>query len=511
MSGQKHFLEFRQKHPVFEYKAYHYTYEEGQLKVSFDFEIPGLANFHPSWSFPVPESMAQKLGFISKVDGEGEDSTIKDERMVRKADAAGNGGLLKQEKDGFSPEREAVDALIFQLGMVELVSYWKTACPPTVRISAGSLSAVQAGWWKKLYFHGLGEFFFVNGIETDEVSFMELCVDGMERPPVKLCEEACRGCLVPIGGGKDSVVSLKVLSEFMKKGRGAEGKPEEDVSITTFSVNRIEAVSKVIDLCDEKTGDVLVRRTLDKEMLRLNKEGYLNGHTPFSAIVAFSSFLTAVLHGKRYITLSNENSANESTVRGSTVNHQYSKSYEFEQDFENYIRTVISSPIHYFSLLRPLSEIQIAKIFSSCTRYHGVFRSCNAGSKKGIWCGECPKCLFVYIILSPFLKEERLVEIFGENLLKKESLEKYFRELAGIDENKPFECVGTRSEVLASLAAVLEDREKDGKPLPLLLKRHAEYVRKNAPGLSSLLTGWCGEHSVPEMFLGTIREELREA
>lgn len=491
MSGQTHFLELRQKHPVFEYKAYHYTYEEGQLKAVFDFEIPGLAKFHPSWSFPVPEEMEKKLGAVVS---EGKP-----------------GDRVAEGKDGWSQECKAVDSLIFQLGMVELVSYWKTACPTTVRIHAGSLSQTQAAWWKKLYFHGLGEFFFVNGIETDESTFMELCVDGVECPPVKLCEEVYKGCLVPIGGGKDSVVSLEVLSEFMKKKGETEGKPEEEVSITTFSVNRTEAVTKVIELCEEKSQDVLVKRTLDKEMLRLNQEGYLNGHTPFSAIVAFSSFLTAVLHGKRYITLSNENSANESTVRGSTVNHQYSKSYEFEQDFESYIKTVVSAPIRYFSLLRPLSEIQIAKVFSGCTRYHKVFRSCNAGSRKGIWCGECPKCLFVYIILSPFLAEGKLVEIFGKNLLEKESLEKYFRELAGIDENKPFECVGTRSEVLAGLAAVMEKKETHGEPLPLLLERHAGYVREHAPKLSVLLSGWCEEHSVPEMFLDTIREELQEA
>ena len=253
MSEQTHFLELRQKHPVFEYKAYHYTYEEGQLKAVFDFEIPGLAKFHPSWSFPVPEEMEKKLGAVV--------SEVKP------------GNWVAEGEGGWSQERKAVDSLIFQLGMVELVSYWKTACPPTVRIHAGSLSQIQAAWWKKLYFHGLGEFFFVNGIETDESTFMELCVDGVECPPVKLCEEVYKGCLVPVGGGKDSVVSLKVLSEFMKKRGETEGKPEEEVSIATFSVNRIEAVAKVIELCEEKSQDVLVKRTLDKEMLRLNQEG----------------------------------------------------------------------------------------------------------------------------------------------------------------------------------------------------------------------------------------------
>lgn len=306
--------------------------------------------------------------------------------------------------------------------------------------------------------------------------------------PVKL-HGIYEGCLVPIGGGKDSCVSLEVLKRI------------KDEKITTYSVNRIEAVKKVIDVTDNKIGDILCRRTLDKTMLQLNSEGYINGHTPFSAIVAFSSVLTAALNGQKYITLSNENSANESTVKDSKVNHQYSKSYEFELDFNDYIATIVESDIRYFSLLRPLTEIQIAKIFASSDKYLEIFRSCNAGSKKGIWCCDCPKCLFVYIILSPFLSQERLTEVFGENLLNKESLEKYFRELVGIDENKPFECVGTRSEVVASLKYIIEKGEK-----LKLTEKYKDYIVNNGEDLKILLGEWCDEHLVPDNFVKEIRK-----
>lgn len=457
-SKQEQFENYRKKYPIFEYQACHTSIEDGCLKIVYDFEIPTLAQFHPTWSIPLGENVSQE-------------------------------------------NRPVWDRLAFELGMVELISYWKTVCTPKVVVKAGSVSKEQAAWWKKLYFHGLGEFFYVNGIEADETSFMELEVDQKALEPMELKEEQYQGCLVPIGGGKDSVVSLRVLTEVQKACSG-----EKAADIMTFSVNRIEAVAKVIELCEEKSGDVCIRRTLDSEMLRLNKEGYLNGHTPFSAIVAFSSFLTAVIHGRRYITLSNENSANESTVPGSKVNHQYSKSFEYEQDFAEYIQTVVTSPIRYFSLLRPLSEIQIARIFADCTRYHKVFRSCNAGSKKGIWCCNCPKCLFVYIILSPFLEKDALVTMFGEALLDKESLETYFRELSGIDENKPFECVGTRSEVLASLGYLIEKAKKEGQSLPALVEKYKEQIENRAPKLEKLLGEWCQEHSVPELFLPVIEQ-----
>lgn len=107
----------------------------------------------------------------------------------------------------------------------------------------------------------------------------------------------------------------------------------------------------------------------------------MNGHTPFSAIVAFLSFYTAYLIGAEHIVLSNESSANEGNLSGASVNHQYSKSFAFEHDFQQYAHKNLMPDIHYFSLLRPFNELQIAKYFAALPQYHAVFRSCNAGSK----------------------------------------------------------------------------------------------------------------------------------
>ncbi|MBE5820529.1 MAG: hypothetical protein E7310_06960 [Clostridiales bacterium] len=183
---------------------------------------------------------------------------------------------------------------------------------------------------------------------------------------------------------------------------------------------------------------IYVTRKIDKELLELNKEGYLNGHTPFSALLAFLSYLIAYLTNKKYITLSNESSANESNVEGENINHQYSKTFEFEQDFRKYVEEYLHTESEYLSLLRPLNELQIAKLFSENEQYHDIFRSCNEGSKKTPWewCCNCPKCLFVYIILSPFLYKEKLVKIFKEDLFEKESLKKTFIELIRTWRNK---------------------------------------------------------------------------
>ena len=356
--------------------------------------------------------------------------------------------------------------MIFSLGMVELVSYWKITCSPQVVIEAGALNKDQILWWKDLYFNGLGEFFYVNKItEADPEGFMEMvCALGEEvKKPHDYAKKqdttgSEKGVLVPVGGGKDSAVTLELLKSA-------------DVPVFAYIINPRGATIHTTESADLDADHVIsVHRTLDKRMLQLNKEGFLNGHTPFSALVAFSTVIAARMAGLSYIALSNESSANESTVQGSTVNHQYSKSFKFETDFHRYQTDYLPGSAYYFSMLRPLSEFQIAKYFAKQKQYHAIFRSCNAGSKTDSWCGHCPKCLFVYFILSPFLSREEVKEIFGTDMLEDETMQSTMEQLVGIQEEKPFECVGSRDEINTALVMTIDRLEKDGEKLPYLLK-----------------------------------------
>lgn len=445
---KKDYATLRQTYETFQYHTYTYERKETSIVVTYDFEIIGLDHFHPTWEFPYSVSM----------------------------------------------EKEALEELLFSLGMVELISYWKLTCAPRVEVLCGQLTLEQIAWWKKLYYHGLGEFYYLNGIMDESVeTFMELsCIAKVDFIDPILVPPTQTGYLVPIGGGKDSVVTLDLLHSMGKE-------------ITTYSVNRIDAVAKVVEIDTKKKADILAKRTLDGKMITYNREGYLNGHTPFSAIVAFSSVITALVNGIEFIALSNESSANESTVKDSHVNHQYSKSVEFENDFRTYISWILDTKISYFSALRPLLEVQIASLFAKSKAYHGVFRSCNAGSKTGVWCGVCPKCLFVYMILAPFLPEDELIDIFGKNLLDQEGLEVYFKELTGISENKPFECVGTRAEVVSALVAYLEKQNREPE---YLLAKYKTYFDTQKNDLPILLQQWYPEHNVPEEIVTALRSAL---
>lgn len=450
------YKQLRETYKEFIYKSYNIEETEEKIRVTYKFEIVGLSEFTPYWEFPKKPGMGQ----IAK-----------------------NNALF--------------EIMVFSLGMVELISYWKISCAPLVRVQAGALNEAQIAWWKELYFHGLGEFYYTNGIEVKQNNFMEMVSEGNAPTGSYLTKKNLKGCMVPIGGGKDSAVTLSLLKE------------QKDSNYCYIINPRGATLNTVKSGGYSQDKMIAVKRTLDKRMIELNQQGFLNGHTPFSAIVAFSATIAAYMNDLKYIVLSNESSANESTVAGSTVNHQYSKSFKFEKDFHTYEETYIKSGTYYFSMLRPLSEFQIAKQFATCSEYHDIFRSCNVGSKEDIWCGHCPKCLFVFFILSPFLSQERLIEIFGADMMNDMTMLDTMKQLIGLSPEKPFECVGSRDEINTAICLTIEKLEAQGKELPKLLEYYKSegLYEQNKGREQYYFTYYDKEHLLPEEFDKIVREK----
>ena len=423
MDKSVQFNEYRSKYKEFYYNSFSLTEDSDAIYLEYDFEIPGLSKFSPKLK------------------------------------------ILKKNMSFKSIDSAEAKNMAFNIGMIELISYWKCACPPKIVLKCGYVDEEQKKFWKKIYFHGLGELFYTNNIKTTMEEFVTI-ENGLEKNEFEYEEisDESNGYIVPIGGGKDSCVTLETLK--INK--------ESDYALI---INPKPVTLKCAELAALDSDHIIeIYRTIDKRLIDLNAEGFINGHTPFSAMLAFVSYFTAYLLGKKYIALSNENSANESNVVGEKINHQYSKSYEFEVDFESYASNYLKAPVKYFSFLRPLNELQIAKIFSKHEKYHSVFKSCNVGSKgaEWKWCCNCAKCLFAYTILSPYLYREKLVNIFGEDLYEKESLLQTFIELTGNGEVKPFDCVGTFEEVNFAATKTIMNIEEQNKELPLLLNYYKE-------------------------------------
>jgi hypothetical protein len=295
-----------------------------------------------------------------------------------------------------------------------------------------------------IYTNGLGEFYARNNLEHFDKVKVDSPVDRRRGHPSPLLRDRA---LLPIGGGKDSLVSVELLE--------AAG-----LDYTPFAVNPkgpiIGSIGKI-----GKT-PLYVTRILDPEMIRLGQQpGYLNGHVPSTAINSMIAALTALLFSYNRIILSNERSASEGNVihDGREVNHQYSKSLEFEGRIADVLSEATGGSLGYFSLLRPYSEAKIARLFARETRFDHVFSSCNrnfklSGHDGPLWCGECPKCHFTFLILAPVMDKERLLGIFGQNLLDRPQNEHPYRELTGLAGQKPWECVGEIEEAAACLYAL---------------------------------------------------------
>ncbi len=333
--------------------------------------------------------------------------------------------------------KELLENVLQSLHLILGISYYKVFCPREIIIEKFALSKNQAGFWNTVYTKGLGEFFYKNQIDfrglisfpySDNVFPTSVSLPRQERS------------LLGMGGGKESIVAAELLKKIGRE-------------FDCFVLKKTNLQDEVMNLVGKR--GINIKRILDPQIFELNKrKDVQNGHVPISAIYAFVGVFSAVLYDYKNVIVANERSSSYGNVRylDQEINHQWSKSFEFECMLGEYLQKFVTPDVCYFSILRPFSEIKIAEIFSRYDKYFSSFSSCNRNfainkttDKK--WCGECAKCAFVFSLLAAFLAKERLIEIFGENLFAKKELLETYKELLGESAIKPFDCVGTPAEV----------------------------------------------------------------
>lgn len=385
------------------------------------------------------------------------------------------------EKISFPPIASEIPPILLKsilnnLMLILGISYWKTYCPKEVIIEGNFLTKEQANFWNIVYTKGLGEFFYKNKIDfRGRVKFPSAKQNSEKITSFQGKERALLG----LGGGKDSIVAAELLKAQKK-------------DFDLFMVGTSQIQENVAEVIGKKP--IVIKRELDPKLFELNKEkGSLpggrqvyNGHIPISVIYAFLGLFGAILYDYRSVVFGNEKSANYGNVEylGGIVNHQWSKSEEFEKLFKEYVKKFITLDVSYSSLFRNMNELEVTREFARHSKYFSVFSSCNANFKispsttsttlstsslrtnpQRIWCGKCAKCLFVFTILSAFLSKKEVLDIFGKNLFEDKALLKTFKELLGLENFKPFECVGTPEEMRLSLEKVFEKGEFSKTPL----------------------------------------------
>lgn len=356
--------------------------------------------------------------------------------------------------------RSVLHRLLDHLALVAGLSYYKLAAPAHVVVEHGVWSAEDMAYHRALLTNGLGEFCWENDLGLLD-PLWTFPGDGSDRtsPPVEVSMP--NGPLVPVGGGKDSCVSIEAI-------RGAGFVP------TLVTVRRFPVIQDVITASG--LGDVAVERIIDPSIGALVELGALNGHVPVTAIVTWASLVAALLGGHDAVVLSNERSASEGNVqyRGTEINHQWSKSAQAEELLSGALGRVTPS-LRSFSLLRGMSELSIARQFAAtCQRYFSTFSSCNGAFRSDPsrrvdrWDATCAKCQFVFLALATVLERDEVESIWGVDVFATSPVTG-FEALLGLSAWKPFECVGESAECRVALAVVSERVDWRDHPVVLAL------------------------------------------
>ncbi|WP_165384289.1 hypothetical protein [Leucobacter triazinivorans] len=377
------------------------------------------------------------------------------------------------------------------LSLAGSLSYFKAFAPAVLAVPGG-LTEEERAFVTALIAGGLGEFAFVN--RMPEVLSTVVEAPGLPspaprvRPTAETAPGEPRRLLVAVGGGKDSIVSIESL-------RGA------GVEVGLFAVNTQPPMARTAETARLPLHEV--RRRLDPELFALNAAGAPNGHIPVTAVNSLIAVLTALALGYDGVVFSNEAGSSYGNFEwaGRVINHQWSKGIEFERLLRE---TLPDGAPDYVSLLRPINEIRIARRFATLTAYHPVFTSCNRAFRihgaSATWCGDCPKCRFIFLMLAPFLERERLLEIFGgRDLFADEEQLTGFLELLGADGLvKPFECVGEPDECRVALSLLRERHDWSGHPF--LGRPEIAGVSATAAEREAVFAWHTGEHFLsPEL------------
>jgi hypothetical protein len=406
------------------------------------------------------------------------------------------------ERFVFGPDRDwetaGVGEALRLLFLLAGVSYYKTTAAPLVDLGNIPATAAERDFLKRYYVNGLAEFSYRNGLDLSELSVVgpdRSQAPGPSAGPVDRNPDQ-GGPLVPFGGGIDSIVTVDAVSR---------DHPDTALFVLHPPHDRFAAIEDAAAV----TGLPVTRvaREIDSQVRRSAELGFLNGHVPVTAIVTAAALVAAVLDGRDAVVMSNEWSASVPTLvtSGRAVNHQWSKSEEFEVAFAAVVRAALGPVPSVFSYLRPRTELWVAQRFAALAGFHSSFRSCNRAfhqdpaRRLDHWCGNCDKCCFIDLVLAPFMDATALDAIFGrlEPLANPENAERFATLLdIGVGE-RPFECIGDADECRAAL--VLASGRADRTSSTLLQRLRTRVGDEHVTDAGTLLAPR-GDHHIPERY-----------
>lgn len=272
------------------------------------------------------------------------------------------------------------------------------------------------------------------------------------QPVAAHAEPVCRDrdageVLLFCGGGKDSLVSMKLLE-----------RAEIPFASFAYASSVYGPARPQLRLIDGLLQHGAPRRRhqqlvqddfFDAPVLELY--GAATGVKTITAAETPSSlFATLPLllsQGYSHAVLGHEASANRGNLiwplTGEDVNHQWGKSVEAEALLDSYVREALVRDIGVFSVLMPIHDVLIFELLRRDEQALNATHSCNILKP---WCRRCPKCAYVWLNYRAHLSRAPVEAMFTEDLLEIPQNQAYFRDMMGLGEHTPFECIGQIEE-----------------------------------------------------------------
>lgn len=356
------------------------------------------------------------------------------------------------------------------------ISYYKAFPTQTIQVRSFELNEQRAEFFSTVYKDGLSQFVYENNLQPNDIAAFSPNTSEQVAPQQYMGD----GTIVLQSGGKDSLLAATLLGR-------------QDVSFDGLYCTSSQAYPNILDTIGARVLHV-PRRQIDSEALKqaLN-DGGLNGHVPITFIIMAIGLIQMVLENKATVLVAagQEGEEPHAYIGNYAIRHQWSKTWQAEQLFANYVAQNISPAIRIGSPLRGFSELKISELFAKyCwSRYGHSFSSCNVanyqqGSQNETlrWCGNCSKCANSFLLFAPFVEPAELMSVFGSNLYKNQNLLADFQGLLGVEGAiKPFECVGEVDELRFAYHAARQAYPEAGYELDFEVPVSSFDINRSGP------------------------------
>lgn len=259
--------------------------------------------------------------------------------------------------------------------------------------------------------------------------------------------------LVFCGGGKDSLVAMKLLERA--------GVPFSSLSYAASIYGSAHHQFSLLDALLEhatphqRHRQIVLDDFLESPVIELFGEELgvstlTAAETPSSLFGALPVLLD---RGYPYAVLGHEASANRGNLvwerTGEEVNHQWGKSFAAESLLDAYVRGELVEDVGMFSVLMPIHDVVIFELLRRDVQALPATHSCNVRKP---WCCRCPKCAYVWLGYLAHLPAAPVRALFPEPLLEAPANQGFFHDMMGLGAHTPFECIGQIEESRLALA-----------------------------------------------------------